>query len=274
TACSPCGVRPLDIMIVLDRTLSMCMTHSGATDSACTDLNHAKEGVRTFLSYLDSSQQRVGLGVLPPALGLTTSQKCAAPPLTPQNYDSAGAKYTIVPLAQDYATNGALNTSSNLVSTLNCLQGGGYTAYANAIEAAQAELDLHGRTDVQDVIVFFSDGAANTGPSSYPANSPYRKQPCRQGVTSAGYAKAKGTLVYSIGYDLDAQNGGANRCEVGYGGPAESPAITAYQALQQIASNPGAFYNQPTPGQLRTVFTQVASDLSRGSAGLIDNDTT
>jgi hypothetical protein len=273
TACSPCGVRPLDIMVVLDRTQSMCMTHSGATDSSCADLTHAKDGVRTFLSYLDSTQQRVGLGVLPPALGLTTSQKCAAPPLTPQNYDSAGAKYTIVPLSQDYSTNNVLNTSSNLVSTLSCLQAGGYTAYANAIEAAQAELDLHGRPDVQDVIVFFSDGAANTGPSSYPTNSPYRKQPCRQGVTSAGYSKAKGTLVYSIGYDLDAQNGGANRCEVGYGGPAESPAITAYEALQQIASNAGSFYNQPTPGQLQTIFTQVAADLSHGNAGLVDNST-
>jgi hypothetical protein len=273
TACSPCGVRPLDIMVVLDRTLSMCMTHSGATDDACTDLNHAKDGVRTFLSYLDATQQKVGLGVLPPALGLSTSQKCAAPPLTPQNYDSSSAKYTIVPLSQDYSTNGLLNASSNLVSTLDCLQAGGYTAYANAIEAAQAELDAHGRSGVQDVIVFFSDGAANTGPSSYAASSPYRKQPCRQGVTSAGYSKARGTLVYSIGYDLDAQNGGANRCEVGYGGAAESPAITAYQALQQIASA-GAFYNQPNPGQLRTIFTQVASDLSGGSAGLVDNGAT
>jgi hypothetical protein len=272
TACAPCGVKPLDIMLVLDRTLSMCMTHSGAQDPACTDLNHAKDGVRTFLSYLDPTTQKVGLGVLPPALGLTTSQKCAAPPLTPQNYDSSSAKYTLVPLSNDYATNGVLNTSSNLVSTLNCLQGGGFTAYANAIEAAQAELDTHGRAGVQDVIVFFSDGAANTGPSSYPANSPYRKQPCHQGVTSAGYSKTRGTIVYSIGYDLDAENGGANRCEVGYGGPAESPAITAYQALQQIASNPTTFYNQPTPGQLRTIFTQIASDVTAGSAGLIDND--
>jgi hypothetical protein len=79
--------------------------------------------------------------------------------------------------------------------------------------------------------------------------------------------------VYSIGYDLDAQNGGANRCEVGFGGPLEQPPITAFQALQQIATGPETFYNQPSPGQLKTIFTAIASDISRGSAGLVDDDT-
>ena len=37
TACSPCGSRPLDVMLVLDRTLSMCTTHSGDFDSSCAD---------------------------------------------------------------------------------------------------------------------------------------------------------------------------------------------------------------------------------------------
>jgi hypothetical protein len=37
------------------------------------------------------------------------------------------------------------------------------------------------------------------------------------------------------------------------------PAITAYHALQQIASNAQSFYNQPTPGQLNTLFSQVAA---------------
>jgi Flp pilus assembly protein TadG len=273
TACSPCGVKPLDVMLVLDRTLSMCMDSAGNQQSGCPDLTFARDGVKTFLSFMDPSTQWVGFGVLPPALGLTTSQRCAAPPLSPSNYNSTNAKYTIVPLSKDYSINGVLKTSSNLVSTINCVQAGGYTAYANAIEAAQAELDAHGRPDIQDVIVFFSDGAANTGPTYYPSNSPYRRQPCRQGVTSAGYSKARGTLVYSIGYDLNAQNGGANRCEVGFGGPLEQPPITAFQALQQIATGADTFYNQPNAGQLKTIFTQIASDISRGAAGLVDDDT-
>jgi Putative Flp pilus-assembly TadE/G-like len=265
TACSPCGVRPLDVMLVLDRTGSMCQTHSGANDPACTDLNNARDGMKTFLGFMDAETQWVGLGVLPPATSI--GNRCTTPD-TP-NYNSTSAKYTIVPLSSDYAVNGALNTTSNLVSTINCQKGGGRTAYANALEEAQKELDLHGRTGVQDMIVFLSDGAANIGPTFYSTSSPYRKQPCHQGVTSANAIKAKGTVIYSIGYDLDALNGGANTCET-WDGKTESPAITAYQALQGIASGPDQFYNQPSPGQLRTIFTAIAADMSRGSAALID----
>ena len=67
TACSPCGVKPIDLMLVLDRTGSMCQTSSGASDPACTDLNNAKEGMRTLLAFLDSKTQWAGLTVLPPA---------------------------------------------------------------------------------------------------------------------------------------------------------------------------------------------------------------
>jgi hypothetical protein len=179
-----------------------------------------------------------------------------------------------VPLSHDYSTNGVLNTGSQLVSTINCQQANGETSYATAIEKAQAELDLHGRANVRKVIVFFSDGAANRGPGYLSTSSPYRKTPCHQGVTSAGTVKGRGTIVYSIGYDLDAVNGGANQCRsLSSSGPLEVPAITAYQALQQIASNAQSFYNQPTPGQLNTLFSQVAADIQRGSAGLIDNAT-
>ncbi|MCP6756167.1 VWA domain-containing protein, partial [Klebsiella pneumoniae] len=89
-----------------------------------------------------------------------------------------------------------------LVDRIECQKvGGGRTGYAKAIDAAQAELDKDGRPDAKKVIVFFSDGAANYGGTSDPAS--YRNQPCHAGVGSANAAKAKGTVVYSIGYDLD-----------------------------------------------------------------------
>lgn len=270
TACSPCGTRPLDIMLVLDRTGSMCQDHNGNTQSGCPDLTHARDGMKTFLTLLNPAADWVGLAVLPPAT--STSNRCTTPQTA--NYDSTSAAYTIVPLSHDYSTNGVLNTGSQLVSTINCQQANGETSYATAIEKAQAELDLHGRANVRKVIVFFSDGAANRGPGYLSTSSPYRKTPCHQGVTSAGTVKGRGTIVYSIGYDLDAVNGGANQCRsLSSSGPLEVPAITAYQALQQIASNAQSFYNQPTPGQLNTLFSQVAADIQRGSAGLIDNAT-
>ena len=79
-----------------------------------------------------------------------------------------------------------------------------------------------------------------SGPSDLPLTSDYRKRPCRQGVNSAATIKAKGTLIYSIGYDLNALGRRRERVpdhgrQRSAGNP-ESPAITAYSALQQIAS--------------------------------------
>ena len=267
TACSPCGVKPIDLMLVLDRTGSMCQTSSGANDPACTDLNNAKEGMRTLLTFLDAKTQWAGLTVLPPARNV--GERCNTP--DDANYNRTDAAYTIVPLSDNFSSNGALVTSSNLVSTINCQKGSDRTAYANALEAAQKQLETNGRPDVKNVIVFLSDGAANIGPTYYPSNSPYRQRPCWQGVQSAATIKAKGTLIYSIGYDLNALNGGANKCTQPDGDP-ESPAITAYDAIRQIASSPTAFFNKPGPGELKTIFTEIAVDLQRGTSALIDND--
>jgi hypothetical protein len=267
TACSPCGVKPLDIMLVLDRTGSMCQDHWGNSDPNCTDLNNARDGMKEFMKNFDAEIQWIGLGVLPPATSV--GNRCTKP--DSNNYNSRTAAYTIVQLSKDYSKNGVLNANSNLVQTINCQKGNGTTAYANAIEAAQAELTRGGRSDVQDVIVFLSDGAANMGPTYYATSSPYRRQPCHQGIWSAAPIKSKGTIIYSIGYDLDAVNGGANKCQ-SYTGADESPAITAYSALSQIATSSQHFYNKPDPGQLRTIFNQIAADMSRGSSALIDND--
>jgi Putative Flp pilus-assembly TadE/G-like/von Willebrand factor type A domain len=259
-ACSPCSSRPLDIMLVLDRTGSMCMDHQGRDDPACTDLQNAKEGIRTFLGLLDPDLDHVGMSVLPPAS--SSSNRCATPP-TNSTYNSTSSVYTVAQLRNDYKTaGGSLNTSSRLVSTLECLRGGGVTAYANALEEAQEELDARGRDDAQDVIVFLSDGAANYGPTYYSSSSPYRRQPCRQGVTSAGVIKARGTIIYSIGYDLDALDGGANECRLQSTGNLESPAITAYDAIRQIASGPDEFFNQPGAGELEGIYARIAGDLA------------
>src|SRR5262249_53909738 len=112
--------------------------------------------------------------------------------------------------------------------------------------------------------------------------TPYVTQPCHQGVTSAGVIKAAGTLIYSVGYDLTA--GSANICGTNtYKKNAqgkltstqndESPAITATSALQQIASGPTYFYNQPTASQVNTLFAALGANLLAGTANLVDNST-
>ncbi len=163
-----------------------------------------------------------------------------------EQYNSKASPYLLVPLSKDYKlSTGALNSSSNLVSTINCVQGGGTTSYANAIEAAQAELDAHGRAGVQDVIVFLSDGAANLGPTYYATSVsvPDAAVPSGSDVVRSTRRRS-GTIVYSIGYALADDTGGCTRTP----GAAEKPAITVTQALQDIATSPADFYNQPTPG--------------------------
>ena len=266
TACSPCSSKPLDIMLVLDRTGSMCQTSNGTSDPACTDLTNAKNGLIEFVNYMDPALHKIGFAVFPPrTIG---GSSCATP--ASGNYNATSSVYTLVQLSNDYKTGGNLNESSQLVSRIRCQQGGGSTAYANAIEHAQAELtSSRGRPGVQDVVVFFSDGAANTGPTYYPTTSPYRRQPCRQGVNSAGVVKGQGTLIYTIGYDLDALGGGANICQ-SYTGAIESPAITAYDALRLMATNADTFFNRPNPGDLTRIYTQIAAEI--GGTRLVPDD--
>jgi hypothetical protein len=145
------------------------------------------------------------------------------------------------------------------VSTLRCVQAGGQTAYANALDAAKAELDAHGRPGVQKVIVILSDGAANTGPTYLSPSSPYRTQPCQTAVNIADQQKSDGVLLYSIAYDL----GGVGAQDCGkQGGGNESPPILANEALQEIAS-PGNYYAEPQPSSLTGIFLAISADLGQ-----------
>lgn len=301
TACSPCiGKKKLDIVMVLDRTGSMCANNGPTQDPDCTDptgqnptdLDFAKDGIKTFLDLMDPSVHSVGLSVLPPK-GPNVS--CSAKPVSnivtrngrriedpsrpPLWYDDPASQYLLVPLSADYKqADGSLDPSSSLVSTLNCITGGGRTAYANAIDAAWQELDgPNGRPDAQDVIIFLSDGAANYGPSFYPDSSPYRATPCGQGVASAGAAKTGGALVYSIGYDLDTGTGSYEQCHPAWWSGNQSQqleGINAFDAIQAIATDRTTFYNKPNRGQLNTIFMAIAADIGTRFSQLIDDDAT
>jgi Flp pilus assembly protein TadG len=322
TACSPCTAKPLDIVIALDRTGSMCQTGGGTPDPACTDLNNARNGIKTFLGYMDPNIDFVGLVMFPPALDHSYVDDC---PYTPWDGDPPGptphgryfgydawwpywdpdilgtaAEYTIANMSNDYLvqSNGTwiLNPSSTLIQRLNCTNGAGNTHYASAIEESQHELDRNGRGNVQDVIIFVSDGAANssnvrltsTGPGNWRTTaSGWVVRPCGAGVEAAARIKAAPrqpapTIFYTIGYDLDAGGAAPERCRAanattGHATSANeacgSWGCTAYDAIRAIASDPTNFYNKPDPGQLNTIFARIAADLQRPAARLIDDNT-
>jgi len=264
-------------MIVLDRTGSM---------KASSKLPQAKAGILAFLSTMDPSMDNVGLAVLPPApsVGSACTNVQSYFNTDPSGtYSLANPAYTVVPLSNAYASSvGNLNTTSPLVSTVNCVQAGGNTAYAEAVDAAYAELQADGRPNAQKAIVVLSDGAANTGPSQLPATSPYRTTPCGQGVTSAGIAKADKVLVYSIAYTAQGDS-----CWASVGADVGGTPVTAFQttpepglygsitnpanaALQAMAS-PGSqyYYNLPAPTSLTGIFQRIAADLAAGSSRIV-----
>ena len=274
TACSPCNAVPLDVMFVFDRTGSMCQDSNGNNDPGCSDMANARSGMMAFLGEMDSSIDRVGLAVFPPAASMGT--KCNTPSSSNNYaYNSQSAPYVIVPLNNTYKApgpTGAINPASTLVSTINCVKGGGGTAYATAIDKARTELETNGRSNAWKVIILLTDGAANTAPSYYSTNSPYKTQPCHQGINSAQIAKNEKFLVYAIGYDLNATAAGANICENANTGNPESPSITTQSTLQQLA-DPGSFYDHPSATDLAGVFTRISADIAAGTSRLFDDGT-
>ena len=263
-ACSPCGGLPLDVVIVLDRTGSM----QGAK------LQNAKDGVTSFMQSMDPAVNNVGLVVLPPVASGANQCSTAAT----GDYDDANAKYMVVPLGNTYASSlGHLNPASPLISTLNCIKAGGGTAYANALDAAQAELNAHGRSGTQKVIIILSDGAANTGPGYLSNTSSYRTNPCGKAVSIAAASKVAKVLLYSIAYDTGGagndwcyadQGARVGGKTAGSSDTPEVPNIRANTALQQIAS-PGNYYAQPNPSDLTGIFNAISADIAKGTSRLV-----
>ncbi len=212
TACSPCGVKPLDIMLVLDRTGSMCQDHNGNHDPLCTDLKNAKSGMKTFLGYMDPTMQWVGLAVLPPA---TSIGNLALPA-------DGELQLDVVPLhgrsalAATSCSNGQLNNNSNLITTINCQSRGRPTPPMPTHSRRRRPSSIYTRPSrtLRDIIVFLSDGAANTGrPTTRP---PLRTEGSRATRASGPppRSRTRGTLIYSIGYDLNAAERRANKCNL------------------------------------------------------------
>ena len=180
------------------------------------------------------------------------------------------------------------------MTNASCIAAGGNTSYSEALRQARAELLANGRPNVPDYIVFLTDGEANIGsvygPSTaYPQGNADDQQPCHTAINLADSYKQQGVTIYSIGYALGSNvncTAGAFRKkqpgQLGGLHPAdrrtatttrshdESPSITSYNTLSQIAS-PGDFYNQPNAAQLDTIFAAIATDIGQGSSRLVDD---
>jgi Flp pilus assembly protein TadG len=187
TATSTAGARggvgeALNVMIVLDTTASM----TSSTDNNCglgassTREQCALQGVKTLLTNLNPNLDYVGIMAFPGVQSSTIASQdytCgqSVGSSNTQTYSNAPV-YQIVGLSNDFkssSTATTLNASSHLALAVGAggcssgvsAPGGQATYYAGAINAAQTALTALSSTQnpaAQNVIVFLSDGGANS----------------------------------------------------------------------------------------------------------------
>lgn len=183
-ACNgPCGgttTAALDVAIIIDRSSSM----------SSSDMTNAKDAALAALDVFDPEFQYVALVVLGAG---DPSDPCFD--LDP----ASGGEWLAVPLSNDYKNpDGTLNTSSDLVSTINCLdfstQGtnlgsplsDSYFDQPDALDAL-----LAGR-DVAKGIILLTDGEATVPGST----------PCDYAFDQATAVKGESVELFTIGYGV------------------------------------------------------------------------
>lgn len=212
SACGGCStaVQQYDVMIVMDRSFSMCLNSSGYDD--CTALQAAKQGVLSLLEGPDfNSSDLVGLTVLSPAdpqnidhstscLVGTTCTGCAGtsgspcnPPcdtINPSDYgvsgkgnfygtlgdfmqgdsDTAQNTWVVAPLQQIKNADGTTYGQNTIIPAVSCLQAKWWTPMAPAIQAATNALEAAPSAGVHKIIIYEGDGGGDAQPMQINAN--------------------------------------------------------------------------------------------------------
>ncbi len=215
-ACGGPPTVPLDMVMIIDRTYSM----------STTDIDNAKDAARAVLEFLDPSRHHIGLAVLPQS---TTANHCQSVANGDMNSPDVG-EWVPVGLSDDYQNpDGTLNTSSELVATINCLQRApmycfswhppppypwcpGQTNIGEPLKRAAELLEAEGRPDVKKGIILLTDGQANL---------PYPDNPCEYAYDQAVTAKGNQIEIFTIGFGIE----GA-RCSDDDSGPYDNVLVT------------------------------------------------
>ena len=287
-ACGPCdtSVHKFDVMVVLDRSGSMCQPQD--SHGNCVDLDGAKNGIASLLKFFDPSTDRVGLSVLSSGDPTATAGHYPCESADKNSFMTTKGNWLIAPLSSDFR-----NPSSTLYSTIdpnvNCLKAKGNTPVAPAIQAATDELNQNGRRDanVTQVIVFLGDGGANIQPMNgsgtnwtfswyHPAygnpNDAKHIYPCRDAVARANIAKAAGIQIYTLGYDLNTTDP-KQACDLDNQAGKNTNVDTQYDPvsmMQAIATDPGHFYRAATPDEITTVFNKIGHQITSGGSRLVE----
>ncbi len=202
---------PLDVMIVFDRSGSM----DDAGGNPPQPITDAKNAAITLINQLNNTTDTAGL----------TSFS------------------TTATLDQALTSNFAAVTNK-----VNAISVGGNTNIGGGVKTGQQEIATHGRASpTVHVMVVLTDGVANrTASGTSCATNPTSADTCTQdAINQAAIAKAAGTIVFTIGLNLN--NLGS------------ATAAVARAELQAMASNSNDYYEAPTSSQLSNIFSQIAT---------------
>jgi IPT/TIG domain/Putative Flp pilus-assembly TadE/G-like/von Willebrand factor type A domain len=240
-ACNgPCGASPatpVDVVLIMDRTLSM----------SAPEIADIQSGANTVLSVFTPSLQRIALGTIGPSQvtgsGAATKATCPSGSTSPVKnltspnnqvygvgisaannvnwfspYVSAGAQGDLpkwipvgfsgtdgatpaVTFNEAYSSNGVTNTNSTIWKAVSCFYS--YTQGTNLdtpVSMALKYLQVYGRPGVKKGIIMETDGAPQAGDGS-------THYTCNAASNTATAAKAAGVEMFTIGFGI-----GSVRC--------------------------------------------------------------
>ena len=297
-ACNgPCGAPPslpVDVVLVMDRTLSM----------SAADIADIQAGANALLSVFDTAIQRVALGTIGPSnpglgacpsgstsplkgLGSPANQVygVGTSPASNVNYFAYPADLTkwipvgfsgtdgatpAVTFNEAYSSGGSTNTSSTIWKAISCFYS--YTQGTNLdtpMSMAQQYLATNGRTGVKKGIIFETDGTPQAGDGS-------AHYTCNAANNTATAAKAAGIEVFTIGFGIDTakcptRSGSVCSGSTGVNGNESAswscqPATTI---LTSMATDASHFYNAPDSTTLKNAFAQAAAQLAGAGSRLV-----
>ncbi len=244
--------KPMDIALVID--------HTGSMQGQMTNL---QAGVAAFLDHLDPTLDRVALIVLPPVVKQTTKCSLLGTSTNPYPIGSDNS-YLLDPLTTNFAA---------LKSDVTCLTASGATSYKQALVSAEAELNQNGRTGVQKVIVFETDGAANTVPESAYSNLTTGSDGYPTGTARPGAGPGGGSYADDInrpcGSAVDYATmiaGTTDIYTVGYETGTAGSDTTCYQAPHLASAGSTSCTSKGKKNPAAVCFTQIQESISATTA--------
>lgn len=155
-------------------------------------------------------------------------------------------------------------TISPLTNMIDSIKEGGATSADYGMQLAQRELNMKGRQDAQQVIIFFTDGE----PNHY--NS-FDSDVANDAISASKELKAKKAIVYSIGVFADADPDNTSTSSSNqfnaymHGISSNYPAATAWNTLGTAAEERKYYKAASDADQLNQIFEDILTDVNTGS---------